>query len=71
MPNAEEFVEIAGKQVRNREAYSGWAKLLEIVEDRGPNVQAAIQYLWQEIVDESPPCLGHTVQLVVNDSIDS
>jgi len=34
-------------------------------------VQAAIRYLWDPIIDESPPCLGHTVQLVVNDSVDS
>ena len=26
--------------------------------------------MWQEIVDECLPCLGHTVQLVVNGSID-
>ena len=34
-------------------------------------MQAACDYLPQEILGESPPCLAHSVQLVVYDSIDS
>ena len=36
--------------------------------DNSPNMKGAIEYLEQGIVDDSPPCLGHTVQLVVDDN---
>ena len=52
-------------------AYSGWDRIWGLVCDNGPNIQGAIEFLEQSIVDDSPPCLGHTVQLVVDDSIDS
>ena len=57
--------------MRNVNAYTGWDRVYGIVCDNGPNVQAAADYLPQESIDDSPPCLGHTVQLVVHDSIDS
>ena len=57
--------------MRNVNAYSGWNRVYGIVCDNGPNVQAVADYLPQETIDGSPPCLGHTVQLVVQGSIDS
>ena len=69
--NVPEFHDHNGKRVRNVNAYTGWDRVYGIVCDNGPNVQAAADYLPQESIDDSPPCLGHTVQLVVHDSIDS
>jgi len=66
-----EFVNANGRQVRNPRAYHGWRKIWGMVADNGPNIQAALVHMWQEIYDESPPCLGHTVQLAVNDTTNS
>ena len=66
-----EFVNANGRQVRNPRAYHGWRKIWGMVPDNGPNIQASCDFLFQETLDESPPCLAHTVQLVVEDSIDA
>ena len=66
-----EFVNANVRQVRNPRAFHGWRKIWGMIADNGPNIQAALVHMWQEIYDESPPCLGHTVQLAVNYSIDS
>ena len=71
IPNVPEFVNANGRQLRNQRAFRGWRKVWGIVADNGTNIQGALVHMFQEIYDESPPCLGHTVQLVVNDSIDS
>ena len=70
IPGVAEFVHTNGR-LRNPRAFHGWRKIWGIVADNGPNIQAALVHMWQEIYYESPPCLGHTVQLAVNDSIDS
>ena len=37
----DEFVNIQGKEVRNREAYDGCQKVWGIVADNGPNIQGS------------------------------
>ena len=64
-------VQIEGLKVPNVYAYKGWQRIYGVIADNGPNVQAACDSFPQEILDESPPCLAHSVQLVVHDSIDS
>ena len=61
VPDVPEFAIIEEKRVRNHRAYSGWEKVWGIVCDNGANLQAALEYLPQQLLDESPPCLGHTV----------
>ena len=60
-----------GTEVVNKAAYSGWERIYGVVCDNGPNIQASCDFLFQETLDDSPPCLAHTVQLVVEDSIDA
>ena len=49
-----EFVNANGRQLRNPRAFHGWRKIWGIVADSGPNIQAALVHMWQEIYDESP-----------------
>ena len=67
--DAPEFDDHNRRQLQNRDAYSGWEKNYGVVADNGPNIQGAVEFLPQESVDDSPPCMGHSVQLVVDDSV--
>jgi hypothetical protein len=49
----------------------GWEKNYGIITDNGANMRAAINLLPQNVQKGCTPCLAHTIQLVIEDAIES
>ena len=51
--------------------FSGWERVYGFITDNGSNMRAAIYLLPEEGKKRSTPCVAHTLQLVIEDALES